>query len=670
MAQVAETKVSAFSEWRIAKRRPIRFDHSIWGAPSRDKSSAIVNAKSSTTGLRNTRNGDWTLHTLKRLYGQDEGADDVEQSRKRQRQSPPATTTTRPIEAVSWSKPSVDVPFADVGRPSLSTPEQSAKRSEKRAKITALHPILTERQLTEALPSDLTQGDKQAILGASGIDASRFPQKGSSVVDASSVSQGSRADASKAKAKPIPSFPRNGTTKIGVPVPVCTSNSTVVPGEQPRKGLVRVQCNGETPFFDRLPREVRDRIYGYLLTMPTPIIVFNAWTQGYSRHRKGMDPTILCVCRQAAAEGAEVLYSTNTFSYLLRDDGQAVPAGLRPEGLDESRRGRRGVGSSRGPRVIYLAKYAHLFRRMELVVERNRTGSKYGVAMARALRTLGATGARLHSLAICVSPRLENDIPESDDDEKYADYYEEEEDNEEYDDGSGEDDDGGQVGWAIPASPRTPKRWTVLDFFSSKAALGRRLAGTEVVKALQNLHCNTLRFVVCTPHNRRMVMDIDMRVLRDAGLINTTSNKRRLGLEQGIKRLDPWAGDVSVQISRVRRAREARSRLDNLGTRIQRACAHTNRAVRDGHWKEVLAEDGQSESSNGSPAEYDRSGDRPTVPLMSLRLAVESCNAVGVDASMQRIREFEAHLPTSGTARARRFLCLTKVDGKWKAHIA
>lgn len=242
-----------------------------------------------------------------------------------------------------------------------------------------------------------------------------------------------------------------------------------------------------SPFF-RLPRELRDKIYSYLLQASTPINVHKAWTQCYSRYRAGLDPGILVANKQAAAEGTQVLYSTNTFVYLLRDDGHPIPQATDPAGL--------AAADTKPPpprsRVIFLAKHAPLIRRLELFVESNRTNMDYCFAIARALDSLSAMGVRPLELAFKLAPRLECRVD--------LFFY---------------------------------RGWSVTDFFS---------AGLTVMPALRKVHFERLRFSVYTPQGRRLETVMDGAAIRAAPGGGGSGEEEEQGEDQnGGEIWDPWA---------------------------------------------------------------------------------------------------------------------------------
>lgn len=323
-----------------------------------------------------------------------------------------------------------------------------------------------------------------------------------------------------------------------------------------------------------LPVEVRDKIYGHLLTAATaPIPVLRGWTQCYVRYRGGLEPAILSVNRQTYEEGIRILYSKNTFMYLIRDNGDPIPEALNPDGYasptalsleppppSELKDGAKDRAQKRQKRakpvakkstvgavnrVIYLAKYAHLFRRVEVVLESNRDNKQYGLAMAKAIQLLGSGEggfrANLTSLQFSLSP-------------------------------------------VEVTKPRGATDWTVVNFFSSArdsptnahdgTAEGKKPEPAKeenhgVMEALEKLDVGLLHLTVYTPSSRRLHMTLDM-----THRANTSGLGRLL------------AHDSLVARQRQETASASSEAFDNLHLLIREACADTDKAVQDGWWTE------------------------------------------------------------------------------------
>ncbi|KAK3325855.1 hypothetical protein B0H66DRAFT_599992 [Apodospora peruviana] len=185
----------------------------------------------------------------------------------------------------------------------------------------------------------------------------------------------------------------------------------------------------ETPpcyFFEKLPIEIRDKIYRHLLVSPKPFYVKRLWTEPArstarrTRTRRrapapeklfqediltSIDTRILRVCKLARDEGTRILYSENRFHYLLRDGGVGEQPQMLADRVNSTSRGQNRSGSggrqnaraqrptqqTAGTNAIDFHKYCHLFRHMAIELEPNRTGKEYEMLMVRALEALAAT---------------------------------------------------------------------------------------------------------------------------------------------------------------------------------------------------------------------------------------------------------------------------------------
>ncbi|KAL2152475.1 hypothetical protein VTH82DRAFT_5659 [Thermothelomyces myriococcoides] len=350
-----------------------------------------------------------------------------------------------------------------------------------------------------------------------------------------------------------------------------------------------------THFFS-LATEIRDKIYRHLLVSPKPIHVQHLWTEparrSTRRGRQGddiqastIDTKILAVCRRTALEGTRVLYSENTFFYLLRD----------PEVVWSSNNGRRNqrvAGRSQRERNgsgINLAKYGHLIRHMVIELEPNRTETSYEKLMSAALESLAPATAEslpspprpvcrpiyLHTLTITVSPLLQSGHRTM------------------HSSGPNSHDVAGREGRFL----------TTVGFFNK---------GSPVLKALQRLKTDFLRINVHI--NSDIKNDFSVGVdsadessdddddmgddsLDDLSAVGARRQSRKRHLETTIDlrylphrlealRQDPWppsqlwAGDVLVQEERRRKGEEAEATLANLRRHLEEACLKPELALR------------------------------------------------------------------------------------------
>ncbi|OTA00051.1 hypothetical protein A9Z42_0035800 [Trichoderma parareesei] len=188
------------------------------------------------------------------------------------------------------------------------------------------------------------------------------------------------------------------------------------------------------PTFMGIPREIRLQIYRILLTAEEPIQVFGGWKQLYWKEDLRLSTGILRVCRSVYEEACTVLYGANTFLYLLRD-----PSSERDEiddlATDDSPQAEEDSnddddddldyeeeGVSKRParpakeRTINIAKYAHLFRKINIKAEANRYSGVTLEGMAAAINVFARKAAQdgtgwetqshlfIHTLTVSVSP--------------------------------------------------------------------------------------------------------------------------------------------------------------------------------------------------------------------------------------------------------------------------
>ncbi|KAK4192992.1 hypothetical protein QBC35DRAFT_458718 [Podospora australis] len=326
----------------------------------------------------------------------------------------------------------------------------------------------------------------------------------------------------------------------------------------------------------QIPVEIRDKIYRLLLVSPKPIPVKSLWSEAIQSSttrrssRRGnvdessfdfiIDARILRVCRQTAMEGARVLYSENSFRYLLRD----------PKVVDERRlqetAGRSTRVATRAQKIserntIHLNRYGHLIRHMSLELESNRTGPEYKALLAAALGMLvKPTSFRLHTLTIAVSPLFERDnrdaTPEDDgDDDTIANH----------------------------------RSLTVVDFFSR---------GSAITKALQGIHMSFLRVHVHVnshlndddssseeeeddddavrlpkPSKHHLETTLDLRL--------TKRHLETLRADGGLAVNDRvWVNDKLMREKQAREAEAAEDALGRLRRHIEEACLYPEAATR------------------------------------------------------------------------------------------
>ncbi|KAL2141325.1 hypothetical protein VTI28DRAFT_2506 [Corynascus sepedonium] len=364
-----------------------------------------------------------------------------------------------------------------------------------------------------------------------------------------------------------------------------------------------------TNFFT-LATEIRDKIYRHLLVSPKPIHVRHLWTElarrSTRRSRRGegvqettIDTKILSVCRHTAVEGMRVLYSENTFLYILRDPEVVWSAtgGRRSQRVagQAQRAAARAQREQEDP-SIYLRKYGHLIRHMAIELEPNRTAIEYEKLMSAALETLApavadslpshlrlvCTPIHLHTLTITISPLFESNY------HTLSALR------------SGNQD----------VIMRQGRYLSIVEFFNQ---------GSPVLKALQRLNTDFLRINVhinSDVKNGRSVMFETGHESDDSGNpgdsdsdnASSTPNALRLKrrhlettidlryLPRYLETLEQkpgpvgriWANDVLVQEQRRKRGAEAEDTLSNLRQHLEMACTNPELAMR-GIWEDHRA---------------------------------------------------------------------------------
>ncbi|KAI0157710.1 hypothetical protein GGR57DRAFT_510672 [Xylariaceae sp. FL1272] len=114
--------------------------------------------------------------------------------------------------------------------------------------------------------------------------------------------------------------------------------------------------------FGRLPPEIRDEILRKLLVWPRNILVFRGWSITYPRQRISLPVAILRTCRMLMDQGLRILFGENTFEYDLRDpkNGHSHTMPVIDKVFDKSH--------------IKINDVGHLIRSIKIKVHRNRLG--------------------------------------------------------------------------------------------------------------------------------------------------------------------------------------------------------------------------------------------------------------------------------------------------------
>ena len=352
-------------------------------------------------------------------------------------------------------------------------------------------------------------------------------------------------------------------------------------------------------YFFKLAAEIRDKIYRHLLVSPNPIRVRSLWTQLLRRTRRAtrhenrgddigttIDTGILRVCRLTAEEGRRILYSENSFLYLLVD----------PEDATSTRRSaRRNLTeelSRLSPHSIHLNKYGHLIRHMAIELEPNRTGPGYERLMRAALEALTPDDEsqplvpssiykpiHLQTLTITISPLLEsNHRPAR---------------------APAQSNQGGTV--------PDGRHLSVVSIFSRGGPVIKLLQRINIDFLRINVHVNSNTATTVEPgwadHSTASDSDSDSDSNTSASPESTTAQRRHRHLETTIdmrylpRHMDTlardnlvghlWANDGLMQEARRRRGAEAADTLVHLRRHLEDACLRPERAVkRGGIWED------------------------------------------------------------------------------------
>ncbi|KAH7336497.1 hypothetical protein BKA65DRAFT_596474 [Rhexocercosporidium sp. MPI-PUGE-AT-0058] len=200
---------------------------------------------------------------------------------------PPPPPPPKRRRAISRS-PSEPIPEWDKGLSSL------AARERKRFKLSraSLHEDLDEDYI--AKQAELLMGESRNTWGV----AEKSPIKGSR------------------RPKPKSRGFKRGRGDIEEAYMEMFANIT------PQRRQAIPNCLSRSPVL-RIPLEIRERIYEYLLVYQTPVMVKSDWTSLERNHF--VSHSILLVCKQFAFEAASFFYKNNTFQSLIRASSSNPP---------------------------------------------------------------------------------------------------------------------------------------------------------------------------------------------------------------------------------------------------------------------------------------------------------------------------------------------------------
>ncbi|KAM0257422.1 hypothetical protein ACHAQJ_004368 [Trichoderma viride] len=315
------------------------------------------------------------------------------------------------------------------------------------------------------------------------------------------------------------------------------------------------------PTFMGIPREIRLKIYRYLLLTKKAIAVHGGWKQVYRNNNLSLSTGILGACKIVHEEACVILYGENVFLYRLRDPIFSQEGILRlatdddlptddesesgseyedddDDGYDDDDDERSLFCSSQKESCINIVKYAHLFRKIAVEAEHNRYSKNTLESMAAAIsifakqseETLGNDACNIHTLTIRVSPL----------------WHEEE-------------DQPGQG------------RFTFIDFFEAHA---------PVISAIKAIDCQVLHVDILTRYMSRQSSNSAI-TLSENGSVRLTVDRRNERFCNMILQGRAHQGslderDKVMQHRMVEMARRSAKVIDELAMHIETQCKERN----------------------------------------------------------------------------------------------
>ncbi|KAH7166129.1 hypothetical protein EDB81DRAFT_640756 [Dactylonectria macrodidyma] len=317
----------------------------------------------------------------------------------------------------------------------------------------------------------------------------------------------------------------------------------------------------------RLPLEIKDEIYRYILVVESPILVHNSWKRVYARKRPGIETAIMSTNKTINSETVRILYGENRFLYRLRDppmtrhvvnveelsladDGFRLAAddGTSDTSNDEfdPGNGYDDADTEYFPRGrddrINIDKFRPYFRHLIVEAERNRYSNETQLHMADAIKIFtaqpsrrgktraGAAKTSLQTFTIRIAPQY-----------------------------------GLNLTGVANIVDQNHHNFTFVNFFSQKS---------PVLDAIKSLSCQCIKVDLLTsylngghqPAISRLT--IDMHHLRFSQL---AARQKTSGNGEGIRQ-DFWRNDTQVLRQRFEGARRSTAALLNLEKHVFDAC--------------------------------------------------------------------------------------------------
>ena len=119
------------------------------------------------------------------------------------------------------------------------------------------------------------------------------------------------------KSEPIPaSRKKKIRSRMTKKTPAEEAYLQMIEDMQPRRGPIIPNSPDRTPFL-RVPLEIREKIYGYLLLYKKPVMVKEDWTT--VERSPSQSHAIVRTCKQFAEEASQFIYKSNLFKAVLRN---------------------------------------------------------------------------------------------------------------------------------------------------------------------------------------------------------------------------------------------------------------------------------------------------------------------------------------------------------------
>lgn len=279
----------------------------------------------------------------------------------------------------------------------------------------------------------------------------------------------------------------------------------------------------------RVPAEVRDNIFRYILLSPKEIRVLRVWSLVFPRDCPQLELALIRTCEVFRRQGLRILYGENRFVYRNRDPSEGDK--VTPWVL------RKIFNHSHFP----IDRHGHLIRYIRIDVEDNRMDRKYRENFVRSLTKFGPNSslscpANLHTVTIEVPALTLQDMINDKD--------------------------------AIGSVPN-PSHVPICRFF-----------GKSAIEALEKLDTKFIRILAVDKHNNVLETVIDMRYH-----VSDQRQQRRNRMAYKYPEAnydeddDAVASDEVMKRTRERLARASLTHLRNLPLSLQLLALYPQRSI-------------------------------------------------------------------------------------------